>query len=168
MLTYSGAIIGDMIMWFQPQSQGQMFSPWLKVWKRFIKKWRRSRTNKTNFTQFNSLRGHNSTQDHAILTKSTEAQVYIMDINIWKFEKDSFNNDKDESRTKKKRTDRRTDGRTDGQPDSSIPPLNFVLGGIKSKHSIFEKGEIIQEPVKIEFWFLRATHHLLMGNISTK
>ena len=35
-------------------------------------------------------------------------------------------------------------------------------------YSIFEKGEIIQEPVKIEFWFLRATHHLLMGNISMK
>ena len=29
------------------------------------------------------------------------------------------------------RTDRRTDGRTDEQGESSIPPLNFVLGGIK-------------------------------------
>ena len=58
--------------------------------------------------------------------------------------------------------------------DSNPCIVNKLLSGrggntkLKSKHSIFEKGEIIQKPVKIEFWFLRATHHLLMGNISTK
>ena len=29
------------------------------------------------------------------------------------------------------RPDRRTDGQTDGHGDSSIPPPNFVAGGIK-------------------------------------
>ena len=32
--------------------------------------------------------------------------------------------------TARLQTDRRTDGRTDGQGDSSIPPPNFVAGGI--------------------------------------
>ena len=39
-------------------------------------------------------------------------------------------------------TDRRTDRRTDGQGDSSIPPPNFVAGGIISflwghKHCVY-------------------------------
>ena len=31
-----------------------------------------------------------------------------------------------------RRTDRRTDRQTDGQADSSIPPLHYVAGGIKT------------------------------------
>ena len=33
--------------------------------------------------------------------------------------------------TARLQTDGQTDGRTDGQGDSSIPPPNFVAGGIK-------------------------------------
>ena len=35
-----------------------------------------------------------------------------------------------------RRTDRQTDGRTDGQGDSSIPPPNFVAGGIKTADTL--------------------------------
>jgi hypothetical protein len=35
---------------------------------------------------------------------------------------------------------RRMDGRTDGQPDSSIPPHNFVAGGIKKHPIVFKSG----------------------------
>ena len=48
--------------------------------------------------------------------------------------------------TARLQTDRQTDGRTDGQGDSSIPPPNFVAGGIMmtiSKQYTLESGVYI-------------------------
>ena len=41
--------------------------------------------------------------------------------------------------TARLQTDGKTDGRTDGQGDSSIPPPNFVAGGIMTQFQLHEK-----------------------------